>query len=326
MSGRTITFHLTRPDTEWLQKLALPPAALLPPSVGSEEIGTDVSRLVGTGPYAWASYSPARQLVLRRNPYFKAWAPAAQPDGYVDRDRAALRPERRGRGHAGRAGTGRLGRGRPAGRPAAGAARPVLVADARQPVAGRLVLRAQRQHQALQPDQGAAGRQPRDRPQRDRQDLRRRRGSRRRHARCCRRASPATRPTAPGRSAARRPGRRPTSRAPAQLVEESGTKGDRVDIVVADDRVQKAIGQYILGRALQARLRPAPQAAARWRAGRVRAELAQPRRDGALAVAPGSTRRPPSCSTACSVAARSSRTPTRAPTSAASATARRCSR
>ena len=65
----------------------------------------------------------------------------------------------------------------------------------------------------------------------------------------------------------------------AQLVEESGTKGDRVDIVVADDRVQKAIGQYIFGRAPQARLRPAPHAAARWRAGRVRAELAQPRRD-----------------------------------------------
>ncbi len=85
LNGRTVTFHLTRPDTEWLQKLALPPAALLPPSVGDDEIGVDVSRLVGTGPYYWASYAPARQLVLRRNPHFKVWAPAAQPDGYVDR-------------------------------------------------------------------------------------------------------------------------------------------------------------------------------------------------------------------------------------------------
>ncbi|MDX6562408.1 MAG: peptide/nickel transport system substrate-binding protein [Gaiellales bacterium] len=85
LSGRTITFHLTTPDTQWLQKLALPPAALLPPSVGATEIGTDVSRLAGTGPYYWASYAPARQLVLRRNPHFKVWAPAAQPDGYVDR-------------------------------------------------------------------------------------------------------------------------------------------------------------------------------------------------------------------------------------------------
>ena len=51
----TVTFHLTRPDTDWPQKLALPPAALLPPSVGIHEIGTDVSRLVGTGPYAWLS-------------------------------------------------------------------------------------------------------------------------------------------------------------------------------------------------------------------------------------------------------------------------------
>ena len=85
LNGWTVTFHLTRPDIDWLQKLALPPVALLPPSVGIEEIGTDVSRLVGTGPYAWASYSPVRQLVLERNPFFKAWAPAAQPDGYVDR-------------------------------------------------------------------------------------------------------------------------------------------------------------------------------------------------------------------------------------------------
>ena len=82
--GARITFNLVKPDPNWLQKLALPPAALLPPSVGDEEIGTDVSRLTGTGPYYWSSYSPARQLVLRRNPFFKAWAPAAQPDGNVD--------------------------------------------------------------------------------------------------------------------------------------------------------------------------------------------------------------------------------------------------
>ena len=85
VSGRTIAFHLLQPDPTWPQKLALPQAALLPPSVGAEEIGTDVSRLTGTGPYYWASYAPARQLVLRRNPYFKVWAPAAQPDGHVDR-------------------------------------------------------------------------------------------------------------------------------------------------------------------------------------------------------------------------------------------------
>ncbi len=78
-AGSGSSFHLTRPDAEWLQKLALPPAALLPPSVGAEEIGTDVTRLVGTGPYHWASYAPVRQLVLKRNPYFKAWAPRRSP-------------------------------------------------------------------------------------------------------------------------------------------------------------------------------------------------------------------------------------------------------
>jgi peptide/nickel transport system substrate-binding protein len=85
LNGQAIAFRLTRPDPEWSQKLALPPAALLPPSVGTREIGSGVSRLVGTGPYYWASYAPTRRLVLERNPYFKLWAPAAQPDGKVDR-------------------------------------------------------------------------------------------------------------------------------------------------------------------------------------------------------------------------------------------------
>jgi peptide/nickel transport system substrate-binding protein len=84
IEGRTITFHLTRADANWLQKLALPAAALLPPSAGTVEIGTNVSRLAGTGPYYWASYTPTRQLVLRRNPFFKAWSSAAQPGGNVD--------------------------------------------------------------------------------------------------------------------------------------------------------------------------------------------------------------------------------------------------
>ena len=49
---------------------------------------------------------------------------------------------------------------------------------------------------------------------------------------------------------------------------ESGTKGDRVDIVVANDRRAEGDRQVHSGRALQARLRPAPQGAARRRAGR----------------------------------------------------------
>ena len=51
LSGRTITFNLTRPDTEWPQKLALPPVALLPPSVGDDRDRRRTSR---------ASSAPAR--------------------------------------------------------------------------------------------------------------------------------------------------------------------------------------------------------------------------------------------------------------------------
>ena len=244
--ARTITFHLTRPDTEWPQKLALPPAALLPPSVGDEEIGTDVSRLVGTGPYYWASYAPSRQLVLRRNPHFKVWAPAAQPDGYVDRivQRFGLGAE---------AEVTEVERGQAdwvvddlppdrlpelLGRYASQLHVNQLPAD--WYVALNVNIKPFDEHP------GAAGRQPRDRPRRDRQALRRAAASPRRPARCSRRASPATRRTARGRSAARRPGRARTSCARGQLVDGvRDATGARVDIVVANDAVQKAIGKYI---------------------------------------------------------------------------------
>ena len=38
----------------------------------------------GTGPYMIASHGPT-QIVLVRNPYFREWSAAAQPDGYPDR-------------------------------------------------------------------------------------------------------------------------------------------------------------------------------------------------------------------------------------------------
>ena len=54
--------------------------------------------------------------------------------------------------------------------------------------------------------------------------------------------------------------------------------GKRVDIVVADDPVQKAVGEYIQVVLFEARTRPARQGAARRRSVPLRAELAQPRR------------------------------------------------
>jgi peptide/nickel transport system substrate-binding protein len=78
----TVTFHLTSPDPEFLYKLALPFAYVLP--VGSPLRDTGVRPLPATGPYVIASYRPGRELRLIRNPRFHEWSNAAQPDGYAD--------------------------------------------------------------------------------------------------------------------------------------------------------------------------------------------------------------------------------------------------
>ena len=78
----TITFHLTKPDSEFFDKLALPHAAILPADTPAKDAGT--SPIPGTGPYMIASYNPNREMKIVRNPYFKVWSVAAQPPGYVN--------------------------------------------------------------------------------------------------------------------------------------------------------------------------------------------------------------------------------------------------
>jgi peptide/nickel transport system substrate-binding protein len=81
----TVTFRLTRPDPEFLYKLALPFAFVVP-------AGTPLrQRLVpGTGPYRFASYTPGRRVRLTRNPHFRLWSRAAQPEGIVGEIVAAI--------------------------------------------------------------------------------------------------------------------------------------------------------------------------------------------------------------------------------------------
>lgn len=78
----TVTFHLTAPDPEFLDKLAVPHASILPADTPAEDAGTHP--LPTTGPYRFASFDPNRGLRLVRNPYFREWSAEAQPDGYVD--------------------------------------------------------------------------------------------------------------------------------------------------------------------------------------------------------------------------------------------------
>ena len=81
--ARTVTFHLTRPDPDFLYKLAFPFAYVLPGGTPRRPAGTHP--LPATGPYMIATYRPRRLLRFVRNPFFHEWSRAAQPDGYPDR-------------------------------------------------------------------------------------------------------------------------------------------------------------------------------------------------------------------------------------------------
>ena len=64
----TVTFHLTGPDPEFLDKLAVPFAFVLPPSTPMKAVTIAPP---GTGPYKFVEYNPRGQAKLVRNTYFK---------------------------------------------------------------------------------------------------------------------------------------------------------------------------------------------------------------------------------------------------------------
>jgi YVTN family beta-propeller protein len=78
----TVTFHLTGPDPEFLFKLTeFAFSAPVPPGTPDHETG---SRTVpGTGPYEIASVS-GTEVRFVRNPFFREWSHAAQPAGNPD--------------------------------------------------------------------------------------------------------------------------------------------------------------------------------------------------------------------------------------------------
>lgn len=78
----TVTINLVAPDAEIFSKLAVPHASILPADAPLADAGT--TPIPGTGAYMIASYDPNAEMVLKRNPSFKEWSVDAQPDGYPD--------------------------------------------------------------------------------------------------------------------------------------------------------------------------------------------------------------------------------------------------
>jgi peptide/nickel transport system substrate-binding protein len=98
----TVTFHLAKPDAEFLYKLAIPFAYILPRSVSATNASrgskcpkkrrcvppfapatTGHSNIPATGPYMIAAHD-AKRVRLVRNPRFRPWSAIAAPDGYPD--------------------------------------------------------------------------------------------------------------------------------------------------------------------------------------------------------------------------------------------------
>jgi peptide/nickel transport system substrate-binding protein len=80
-TARSVTFRLTAPDPDFLDKLALPAADAVPADTPSKAR----LPLPATGPYRIKSYDPDHGATLVRNPRFHEWSAAAQPNGFPDR-------------------------------------------------------------------------------------------------------------------------------------------------------------------------------------------------------------------------------------------------
>jgi len=77
----TVVIRLTAPDPDLLFKLAVPPAALVPPSALNAD---PLEAPPATGPYRITRFEPDRLVRLERNPRFRSWSAVARPDGYPD--------------------------------------------------------------------------------------------------------------------------------------------------------------------------------------------------------------------------------------------------
>jgi YVTN family beta-propeller protein len=81
-AGPTVRFRLRRPDPEFLQKLTLPLAVVLP---GATPRRATDRPIAGTGPYRIADVVRHRRAVLTRNPRFRPAQAGGRTAGFADR-------------------------------------------------------------------------------------------------------------------------------------------------------------------------------------------------------------------------------------------------
>lgn len=82
-ANSTVTINLVAPDAEFLYKLAVPHASIMPADTVAKDAGN--APIPGTGTYMFESYDPNASLIMVRNPHFNEWSKDAQPKGYPDR-------------------------------------------------------------------------------------------------------------------------------------------------------------------------------------------------------------------------------------------------
>ena len=80
---RKVTINLNAADDTIMYKLAVPHAVINPASAPEKDAGT--TPIPTTGPYMFESYDPNKALIMVRNPNYKEWSHDAQPAGYPDR-------------------------------------------------------------------------------------------------------------------------------------------------------------------------------------------------------------------------------------------------
>src|SRR5215472_10705059 len=75
----TIKIDLSQPQSDFLYVLSIPFTSQVPASTPQKD--TENPPPAASGPYYFASYSPSKQIVMKRNPYWKKGEISSVPDG-----------------------------------------------------------------------------------------------------------------------------------------------------------------------------------------------------------------------------------------------------